>query len=134
MVSIEILNCLIKCLYRWFIIVFNCIAIGGIHEQVEPKDESNTNTLSFTDGIPWLLQLLFQRISLWYWCIKLWIFLRAWFSRIELCHIGSIESKQQYDQEQFLNSWNYKELQKSFQSVEKLIDLVSTAIECQHNR
>lgn len=38
--------------FRWPLFLLNCFASGGIHEQMEPKDERNSDSSALAHGLP----------------------------------------------------------------------------------
>lgn len=95
--------------YRWFIILFNSFVVSGLHEQMEFKNECNINACKTFDGFPGLLQLLFQCLSLRHWCIKRWLILPTFITRVKFHYLRSSKWAKQYDQKQLFNTWYYKE-------------------------
>jgi len=119
-------------LSRWSFIVLDGAPACGLYEQVELEDESDAHAFATAHGLPGLLQLLFQRVSLRHRRLQQWIILRARLPRIKLRHSRPSQRKQQHDQEQLPDARNNKELPEGIQQVEESADTILTTTKCQH--
>ena len=108
------------------LVILNCATSCRLHEQMESQNECHSYSCKTVDGLSRLLQLLFQRLAFRHRCFQQRFLLWAELTRIEFRYSRSPEWLKQHNQKQFLDTWNYKKFQKSFQFFEEFALAIST--------